>query len=37
MTCWNSAFNAQGPRLIIIVIQVGVVKKYVIVVEAFKQ
>jgi hypothetical protein len=37
MKCWNSAFNAQGPRRIIIVIPVGVVKIYVIVVEAFKQ
>jgi hypothetical protein len=23
MTCWNSAFNAQGSRVIIIVVQVG--------------
>jgi hypothetical protein len=23
MKCWNSAFNAQGPRVIIVVVQVG--------------
>jgi hypothetical protein len=27
MKCWNSAFNAQGSRLIIVVVQVGAVKK----------
>jgi len=29
MKCWNSAFNAQGLRLIIVVVQVSVVKIYV--------
>jgi len=29
MKCWNSAFNLQGPRLIIVVVQVGAVKIYV--------
>ncbi len=29
MKCWNSAFNAQGSRLIIVVVQVGAVKVYV--------
>ncbi len=27
--CWNSAFNAQGSRLIIVVVQLGAVKIYV--------
>jgi hypothetical protein len=26
MKCWNSAFNAQGSRLIIVVVQLGEVK-----------
>jgi hypothetical protein len=26
MKCWNSAFNAQGLRLIIVVVQVGAVE-----------
>jgi hypothetical protein len=26
MKCWNSAFNAQGSRVIISVVQVGAVK-----------
>ncbi len=26
MECWNSAFNAQGPRLIIVVVQLRAVK-----------
>ncbi len=34
MKCWKSAFNAQGSRLIIIVLQVGVVKIYATIVEA---
>ncbi len=34
MKCWNSAFNAQGSRLIIVVVQVGAVKIYVAAVEA---
>jgi hypothetical protein len=25
MKCWKSAFNAQGSRLIIVVLQVGIV------------
>jgi hypothetical protein len=29
MKCWNSAFNAQGSRVIIVIVQVGVVKMYV--------
>jgi hypothetical protein len=29
MKCWNSAFNAQGSRVIIVVVQVGAVKIYV--------
>jgi hypothetical protein len=27
--CWNSAFNAGGSRLIIVVVQLGAVKIYV--------
>ncbi len=34
MKCWNSAFNAQGSRVIIVVVQVGAVKIYVAAVEA---
>jgi hypothetical protein len=26
MKCWNSAFHAQGSRVIIVVVQVGAVK-----------
>jgi hypothetical protein len=33
MKCWNSAFNAQGLQLIIVVVQVGAVKIYVAAVE----
>jgi hypothetical protein len=29
MKCYNSAFNAQDSRLIIVVVQLGVVKIYV--------
>ncbi len=29
MKWWNSAFNAQGSRITIVVVQVGAVKKYV--------
>ncbi len=29
MKCWNSTFNAQGSRVIIVVVQVGAVKIYV--------
>ncbi len=34
MKCWKSAFNAQGSRLIILALQVGVVKIYAAIVEA---
>jgi hypothetical protein len=36
MKCLNPAFNAQGSRIIIIVVQVGAMKIYVEVVEALK-
>jgi NADH:ubiquinone oxidoreductase subunit 6 (subunit J) len=29
MKCWNSAFNAQGSRVIIVVVHVGAVQIYV--------
>jgi hypothetical protein len=29
MKCWNSTFNAQGSRVIIVVVQVGAAKIYV--------
>ncbi len=35
--CWNSASNAQGPRLIIVVVQVRVMKIYVAAVEALRK
>jgi hypothetical protein len=28
MKCWNSAFNAQGSKLTIVVVQVGAAKIY---------
>jgi len=34
MKCCNSAFNAQGSRLIILVVQVGALKIYVATMEA---
>jgi hypothetical protein len=34
MKCGNSAFNAQGSRLTIVVVQLGAVKIYVAAVEA---
>jgi hypothetical protein len=37
MKCWNLAFNAQGSRVIISVVQVGAVKLYVVAVEALKK
>ncbi len=37
MKCWNSPFNAQGSRLIIVVVQVGAVKIYVAAVEALRK
>jgi hypothetical protein len=37
MKCWNSAFNARGSRLIIVVVQLGAVKIYVAAVEALRK
>jgi hypothetical protein len=37
MKCWNSAFNAQGSRLIIVVVQVRAVKIYVAAVQALRK
>jgi len=37
MKCWNSAFNAQGWRVIIVVVQIGVVKIYVAAIGAPKK
>jgi len=37
MKCWYSAFNAQDPRLIIVVVQLGAVKIYVAAVEALRK
>jgi hypothetical protein len=37
MKCWNSAFNAQGSRVIIVVVQVGAVKTYVAAVQALQK
>ncbi len=37
MKCRNSAFNAQGSRVIIVVVQVGAVKIYVAPVEALRK
>jgi hypothetical protein len=37
MKCWNSAFNAQGSRLIIVVVQVRAVKIYVVAVQALRK
>jgi hypothetical protein len=34
---WNSAFNAQGSRLIIVIVQVRAVKIYVLAVEALRK
>jgi hypothetical protein len=34
MKCWNSAFNAQGSNVIIVVVGVGAVKIYVAAVQA---
>jgi hypothetical protein len=36
MKCWNSAFNAPGARVIIVVVHEGVVKIYVAAVEALR-
>jgi len=37
MKCWNSAFNAGGPRVIIVVVQLGEVKIYVAAVKALRE
>ncbi len=37
MKCWYSTFNAQGSRLIIVVVQLGAVKMCVAAVEALKK
>jgi hypothetical protein len=37
MKCWYSAFNAQGSTLIIVVVQLGAVKIYVVAVEALRK
>ncbi len=37
MKCWNSAFNAQGSRLIIVVVHVGMVKIQVAAAEALRE
>jgi len=37
MQCWNSAFNAQVSRVIILVVQVGAVKIYVAAVQALRK
>jgi hypothetical protein len=37
MECWNLTFNAQGSRVIIIVVHVRTIKVYVRVVEAFME
>jgi hypothetical protein len=37
MKCWNSAFNAQGSKKIIVVLPVGAVKIYVAAVEALRK
>jgi hypothetical protein len=35
--CWYSALNAQGSRLIIVIVQLGAVKIYVVAMEALKK
>ncbi len=37
MKCWNSAFNAQGSIVIIVVVHVGAVKKYAAAVQALRE
>jgi hypothetical protein len=37
MKCWNLSFSEQGSRAFIVVVQVGAVKIYVVVVEAFRK
>ncbi len=36
MKCWNSTFNTQGSKIIIVVIQVGAMKIFVVTMEVFK-
>jgi len=36
MKCWNSTFNAQGSKIIIVIIQIGT-WKHVVIMEAFKK
>jgi len=37
MKCRNSAFNAQGSRVIIVVVEVGAVKIYVVAVDSLRK
>jgi hypothetical protein len=37
MKCWNSAFAAQGSRVVIVVVLVGAVKIYVAAMEALRK
>jgi hypothetical protein len=37
MKCWNSTFNAQGSRAILVVLQVGAVKIYVTTLKALRK
>jgi hypothetical protein len=37
MKCWNSAFNAQGSRVITVLVWVGELKIYVAAVEALRK
>jgi hypothetical protein len=37
MKCWNLVFNTQGSRLIIVIVQVGAMKIYVVAVEALEK
>jgi hypothetical protein len=37
MKCWNSAFNAQSSRVIIVVVQVGAVKISLAIVETLRK
>ncbi len=37
MNCWNSAFNAQGSGVIIVIVHMGAVKIYVAAVKALRK
>ncbi len=37
MKCWNSAFNAQGLRVIVVIVQGGAMKIYVAAVKALRR